>query len=119
MAVDAPAKQDGRSFVARNMPRRPRTAIAPLVCRLGGHCSSQVYRRSTALFTHRYLFVQRHVSKTERKLLWRITRGLPQVYVLRVLMDQVCALFDRCCRTKTALDKLDPLRRRLPLSRHG
>ena len=57
--------------------------------------------------------MQRHVSKTERKILWRITRGLPQVYVLRVLMDQGYALFDRRCRTQTALDKLDTLRRRL------
>jgi hypothetical protein len=53
------------------------------------------------------------VSKTERKLLWRITRGLPHVYRLRVLMDQVYALFDRRCRTQTALDKLNTLRRRL------
>src|SRR5215470_7441115 len=60
-----------------------------------------------------HLFIQRHVSKTERKLLWRITRGLPHVYMLRVLMDQVYALFDRRCRTQTALDKLAKLRRRL------
>ena len=65
------------------------------------------------MFTHRYLFVQRHLSKTERKLLWRITRGLPHVYMLRGLMDQVYALFDRRCRTQTALDKLAKLRRRL------
>jgi hypothetical protein len=56
---------------------------------------------------------KRHVSKTERKMLWRITRGLPHVYVLRVLMDQVYALFDRRCRSQTALDKLAKLRRRL------
>jgi hypothetical protein len=65
------------------------------------------------LCTQRYLFVQRHVSKTERTLLWRITRGLPHVYVRRVLMDQVDALFDRRCRTQTALDKWATLRRRL------
>ena len=32
---------------------------------------------------------------------------------LRVLLDQVYALFDRRCRTQTALDKLAKLRRRL------
>ena len=58
----------------------------------------------TALFTHRYLLVQRHVSKTERKMLWRITRGLPHVYGLRVLRAQVYALFERRGRTQTALD---------------
>ncbi len=53
------------------------------------------------------------MNKTERKTLWRITRGLPQVRTLRALMEQVYALFDRRCRTQTALDKLATLRRRL------
>jgi hypothetical protein len=66
-----------------------------------------------ALFTHRYLFVQRHLNKTERKTLWRVSRGLPQLHALRAVMDQVYALFDRRCRTQTALDKLAKLRRRL------
>src|SRR6266849_4105844 len=66
-----------------------------------------------ALFTHRYLFVQRHLNTTERKTLWRVSRGLPQLHALRAVMDQVYALFDRRCRTQTALDKLAKLRRRL------
>src|SRR5919199_80832 len=66
-----------------------------------------------ALFTARYLFVQRHLNKTERKTLWRVSRGLPQLGALRAVMDQVYALFDRRCRTQTALDKLAKLRRRL------
>jgi hypothetical protein len=66
-----------------------------------------------ALFTHRYLCVQRHVSKTERKMRWRLTRGLPQVYVLRVRREQVSAWFDRRCRTQTAWDQWAKLRRRL------
>ena len=92
------------------VPRgRPRTQAAKQAVRTKKRLAAQ----RAALFTHRYLFVQRHVSKTERKILWRITRGLPHVYMLRVLMDQVYALFDRRCRTQTALDKLDKLRRRL------
>ena len=63
--------------------------------------------------THRYLFVQRHLNKTERRTLWRIRRGLPQLWVLRALMAQVYALFDRRCRTQTALDKLAKLPRRV------
>src|SRR5713226_3510592 len=43
----------------------------------------------------------------------RITRGLAPLRTLRELMEQVYALFDRRCRTQTALDKLDNLRRRL------
>jgi hypothetical protein len=38
---------------------------------------------------------------------------LPQLHALRAVMDQVYALFDRRCRTQTALDKLANLRRRL------
>ena len=66
-----------------------------------------------ALFTHRYLFVQRPLNTTERKTLWRVSRGLPQLHALRAVMDQVYALFDRRCRTQTALAKLGKLRRRL------
>jgi hypothetical protein len=65
------------------------------------------------VFTHRYLFVPRHLHTTERKPLWRITRALPQLRTLRTLMDQVDALFDRRCRPQTALDKLATLRRQL------
>jgi hypothetical protein len=88
---------------------RPSTPAAKQAARTKKRLAAQ----RAALFTHRYLFIQRHVSKTERKLLWRLTRGLPHVYMLRVLMDQVYALFDRRCRTQTALDKLAKLRRRL------
>src|SRR5439155_4487725 len=81
---------------------RPSTPAAMQAARTKKRLETQ----RAALFTHRYLIVQRHLSKTERKTLWRITRGLPQVCVLRALMDQVYALFDRRCRTQTALDKL-------------
>ena len=39
--------------------------------------------------------------------------GWPHVYVLRVLLEQVYALFERRCRTQPALAKLAKLRRRL------
>jgi Transposase len=107
------AVASARKGLAAQQPKlrrgRPRTPAAKQAARTKKRLEAQ----RTALFTHRYLFVQHHVSKTERKLLWRITRGLPHVYVLRVLMEQVYALFDRRCRTQTALDKLDKLRRRL------
>ena len=65
------------------------------------------------MFTPRSLFVQRHLNKTDRKTLWRVSRGWPQLHALRAVMDQVYALFDRRCRTQTALAKLAQLRRRL------
>ena len=88
---------------------RPSTPAAKQAARTKKRLEAQ----RAALFTHRYLFVQRHLNKTERKLLWRLTRDLPQLRTLRALMAQVYALFDRRCRTQTALAKLAKLRRRL------
>jgi len=88
---------------------RPRTQAAKAAARK----KKQLAAPRTALFTHRSLFVQHHLSKRERKTLWRITRDLPQLRTLRALMEQVYALCDRRCRTQTALAKLATLRRRL------
>jgi hypothetical protein len=102
-----------RKSLAAQQPKlpkgRPRTQAAKAAARTKKRLETQ----RAALFTHRSLVVQRHLSKTERKIWWRITRGLPQVHTLRALMEQVYALFDRRCRTQTALDKLAKLRRRL------
>jgi hypothetical protein len=70
-------------------------------------------RRINELFENRYLFVTHHLSASDRRTLQRITRGLPQLRVLREIMDQVYGLFDRRCRTDTALEKLARLRRRV------
>ncbi len=65
------------------------------------------------LFTHRYLFVQRHLTARDQDTFHQITRGLPQLRVLREIMDEVYRLFDRRCRTETALVKLRRLRQRV------
>jgi hypothetical protein len=65
------------------------------------------------LFEHRYRFVQRHLSQSERATLHRITRGLPQLRRLRDITDEIYRLFDRRCRTQTALSKLARLRQRV------
>ena len=65
------------------------------------------------LFEHRHLFVQRKLSPAERRTWLRISRGLPQLRALRSLMEEVYRLFDRRCRTDTALAKLAQLRRRV------
>lgn len=70
-------------------------------------------QRINDLFEHRYLFVTHHLSPSDRRTLQRITRGLPQLRVLREMMDEVYRLFDRRCRTDTALEKLALLRRRV------
>jgi hypothetical protein len=65
------------------------------------------------LFEYRHLFVAHHLTPTERRTLQRITRGLPQLRTLRTIMDEVYRLFDRRCRTDTALTKLAKLRKRV------
>lgn len=65
------------------------------------------------LFNHRHLFVKHSLTPREKKIVLRITRGLPHLRKLRLIMDQVYRLFDRRCRTETALEKLSKLRRRV------
>ena len=66
-----------------------------------------------ALFRHRHLFVKHRLTTAERETLARITRGLKTPRALRAIMDEVYRLFDRRCRTETALEKLARLRRRV------
>jgi hypothetical protein len=70
-------------------------------------------QRVNDLFENRYLFVTHHLTASDRRTLQRITRGLPHLRVLRQIMDQIYVLFDRRCRTDTALEKLAKLRRRV------
>jgi hypothetical protein len=56
------------------------------------------------------VFVKRRLTRSERKRPLHITRGLPQLRKLREIMDHIYALFDRRCRTQTALGKLRKLR---------
>jgi transposase len=65
------------------------------------------------LFENRYLFVQHQLTASERATLLTITRGLPQLRSLRAIADEIYRLFDRRCRTETALVKLARLRQRL------
>jgi hypothetical protein len=65
------------------------------------------------LFEHRYLFVRHHLSVSQKKQLQKLTRGQPELRTLRKIMDEVYRLFDRRCRTQTALKKLRKLRRRV------
>jgi hypothetical protein len=65
------------------------------------------------LFAQRYLFVQHDLTPAERRALHHLTRGLPQLRMLRAIMEEVYRLFDRRCRTDTALAKLAQLRHRV------
>jgi hypothetical protein len=65
------------------------------------------------LFEHRHLFVQHDLTPAEQRTLQKITRGLPHLRTLRDVMEEVYRLFDRRCRTDTALAKLAKLRQRV------
>ncbi len=65
------------------------------------------------LFEHPYLFVQHHLTEGEQATLQRVTRGLPHLRALREITDEIYRLFDRRCRTDTALAKLARLRQRV------
>jgi len=65
------------------------------------------------LFEHRYLFVKHSLTPKEKKIFLSITRGLYNLRNLRSVMDEVYRLFDRRCRTETALEKLAKLRCRV------
>jgi transposase len=70
-------------------------------------------RRVAELFEHRHLFVKHHLSRAEKKVLKKLLRGQPQLRGLRQIMDEVYRLFDRRCKTQTALRRLEKLRQRL------
>jgi hypothetical protein len=99
LAAQKPAGQRGR----------PTTTVAKQITRR----RKRLQQRIGDLFEHRHLFVQHELTPAERRTLRRITRGLPQLRTLRNLMEEVYRLFDRRCRTDTALEKLARLRQRL------
>ena len=102
-----------RKRLAAQQPKLPRGRPRTKAAKQAARTKKRLAAQGAALFASRYLFVQRHLNTTERKTLWRVSRGLSQLYALRAVMEQVYALFDRRCRTQTALDKLAKLRCRL------
>jgi transposase-like protein len=98
MTADIPKQPRGRP----NKEQQPQARIA-----------KRQQQRVTELFEHRYLFVRHHLSAAQGRQLRKLMRGLPQLRALREIMDEVYRLFDRRCRTTTALKKLAKLRRRV------
>jgi len=93
---------------------RPSTPAAKRAARQ----RQRLQQKVKELFDHRHLFVQHYSTPAERKIVQRITRGLRRLRVLRDIMDEIYRLFDRRCRTDTALAKLAKLRQRLGRSQH-
>ncbi len=62
---------------------------------------------------YQHLFVRRHLTAAWKKVLARLVRGQPQLRALREIRDEVYRLFDRRCKTATAVRRLEKLRRRV------
>ena len=102
-----------RKALAAGAPKLPRGRPATKAAQQAARRKKRIERKVGELFEHRYLFVQHHLTASQRKTVARITRGQPQLRTLRGLMEEVYRLFDRRCRTATALAKLAKLRVRL------
>jgi hypothetical protein len=100
LAAQKPTLPRGRPAKSKKARRRRQRAKA-------------IEQRIRELFEHRHLFVRRHLGTAERDLLRRLTRQDGWLRVLRAILDEVYRLFDRRCRTGTALAKLAGLRRRV------
>jgi len=75
--------------------------------------NERIQAKITALFDHRFLFVQHDLTKKDRETLRTITKGFPELRKLREIADEVYRLFDRRCTMETALEKLRKLRVRV------
>ena len=102
-----------RKKLKQAIPKLPRGRPRGTAAQQRARRNKRLQQRVADLFDHRYLFVQRHLTASDRKTLRRITRGLPQLRTLRAIMEEVYRLFDRRCKTQTALEKLRRLRRRV------
>lgn len=101
-----------RKQLAAQQPKlkrgRPKANQRPLVQK-----QQRLQQKISDLFEYRFLFVQHHLTDPERAILQRITRGLPHLRTLRQIVDEIYRLFDRRCRSATALSKLAALRKRV------
>lgn len=100
LAEEAPALPRGRPPSDPESQRKVRRA-------------KRIERRVAELFKHRHLFVRHHLSPERRRRVQQLCRGQRQLRAVRQIMDEVYRLFDRRCRTDTALAKLAQLRQKV------
>ena len=106
-----------KDLAARKPPLkrgRPSTGAAKQAVR---H-RARIQQKIGDLFAQRTRFVQHDLTPAQQRMLLHITCGLPQLRTLRAIMKEVYRLFDRRCRTDTALAKLAQLRQRVRRYKH-
>jgi hypothetical protein len=72
------AVASARTALAATQPKLPKGRPSTPAAKAAARTKTRLAAQGAALFTHRYLCVQRHLNKTDRQTLWRISRGLPQ-----------------------------------------
>lgn len=102
-----------RKKLAARKPTLKRGRPASVEAKRAARQAKRLQQKIADLFDQRYLFVQHDLTVAQRRTLRQITRGLPELRTLREIMEEVYCLFDRRCRTDTALAKLAKLRRRV------
>jgi hypothetical protein len=102
-----------RKQLAAAKPKLGRGRPSSTAARQAARRRQQIAQKVGDLFEHRYLFVRHELTDAQRRTLRRITRGRPELRALREIMEEVYRLFDRRCRTDTALEKLARLRHRV------
>ncbi len=101
-----------RERLAKSKPKlkRGRPSSTDQATRRLARKSKAIQQKISDVCQDRFVFVTRRLTRSERNRLLHITRGLPQLRKLREIMEHIDALFDRRCRTQTALGKLRKLR---------
>jgi hypothetical protein len=102
-----------RKELAAGKPKLGRGRPSSDAARKAARRRKRIEQKVGELFEHRWLFVRHDLTPRERRIFSRTTRGRPELRTLRNIMDEVYRLFDRRCRTETALEKLAKLRRRV------
>jgi hypothetical protein len=102
-----------RKKLAERKPKVKRGRPSSSMAKRAVRKRQRLQQKIADLFEYRYLFVQHDLTQAQRRTLQRITRGLPQLRSLRAIMEEIYHLFDRRCRTDTALAKLAKLRQRI------
>jgi rRNA-processing protein FCF1 len=107
-----------RKQLAERKPTGKRGRPGTPAAKRAVHQRERLQQQIADLFAHRHLFVQHDLTPAARRTLPHITRGVPQLRTLRAIMEEVYRLFDRRCRTATALAKLAKLRQRVRRCKH-
>ena len=74
------AVASARKGLTAQQPKLRRGRPRPPAAKQAARTKKRLAAQRAALFASRSLFVQRHLNNTERKTLWRVSRGFPQLH---------------------------------------